>query len=345
MLVVEDDQQVRELLATYLAREGFHVSEAPSMAAGVRSLRDEFDAVITDIRLPGAGGSEMVTAVKSRWPDTQVVVITGLQEAQVAVDALNAGADRYLFKPFGMPELRAHLLDALARRDRALAERAHRPAQDAAADRRDAEVREAVLRGAHALVRAVEARDPHTAGHSVRVARYAGILADGVDADGTLLDRESLRLACELHDVGKIGVPDVVLNKESDLTDEEFQAVKAHPRVGRRILEPLLDDPLILAVTSWHHESWDGTGYPDGLAGETIPLAARIVGLADALDAMTSPRAYRPARDWHEALDLIRERADTQFDPSVIAAMEATLDRLEAAFIEERRPAMANPGA
>jgi HD-GYP domain-containing protein (c-di-GMP phosphodiesterase class II) len=250
----------------------------------------------------------------------------------VAADALNAGADRYLFKPFGMPELRAHLLDALGRRDRALAERANRPLPDPAEHERDTRVREAVLRGAHALVRAVEARDPFTAGHSERVGTYAAILADGVDPTGILVDRDSLRLACELHDVGKIGVPDVVLNKDSDLTPAEFTSVKAHPRVGRRILEPLLDDPVIVAVVSWHHEAWDGSGYPDGLAGETIPLAARVVGLADALDAMTSSRAYRPARDWDEAVGLIRERAGTQFDPAVVAAFDEVLPRLERSF-------------
>jgi putative two-component system response regulator len=334
VLVVEDDQQIRELLASYLGREGFTVTQAAGASLGVRALREEFDAVLTDIRLPGAGGSEMVTAVKSRWPATQVVVITGLHDAQVAADALNAGADRYLFKPFGMPELRSHLVDALARRDRALAERDDRRIQDPAADERDTRVREAVLRGARALVRAVEARDPYTAGHSERVARYAAILADGVDPEGELLDRASLHLACELHDVGKIGVPDVVLNKDSDLTPAEFSAVKAHPRVGRRILEPLLDDALILAVVSWHHEAWDGSGYPDGLAGDAIPLAARVVGLADALDAMTSPRAYRPARGWEETLDLIREQANGQFDPAMVAALEAHLFQLEQAFGE-----------
>jgi putative two-component system response regulator len=351
LLVVEDDRQVRELLATYLEREGFAVSQAASVALGVRALREEFDGVITDIRLPGAGGNEMVAAVKSRWPSTQVIVITGLQDAQTAADALNAGADRYLFKPFGMPELRSHLVDALVRRDRALAERAQRPPPDPAADQRDVRVREAVLRGARALVRAVEARDPFTAGHSERVSAYADILADGIDPDGELLDRDSLRLACELHDVGKIGVPDVVLNKESDLTTEEFAAVKEAPRTGRRILGPLLEDDLILAIVSWHHESWDGNGYPDGLSGETIPLGARVVGLADALDAITSPRAYRPARPWEIALTQIRERSGGQFDPAVVEVFESALGRLREAYdrltsepVTAGGPATGDPG-
>lgn len=334
VLVAEDDVQVRELLSSYLSRGGFEVTQVASLPMGVRALQNEFDVVVTDIRLPGAGGSEMVTAVKSRWPDTRVVVITGLQDAQVAVDALNAGADRFLFKPFGMPDLRAHLDEVLERRDRILAERRQPAPTDSAVGRRDAEVREAVLKGAHALVRAVEARDPYTSGHSERVAAYALLLAEAVYADDEGLDRESLRLACELHDVGKIGIPDVILNKDSDLTEAEFSNVKPHPRVGRRILEPLLDDPLILAVVGWHHEYWDGTGYPDGLAGETIPLEARVVALADALDAMTSPRAYRPARGWTEAVELIRERAGTQFDPRVVEAFEAILPRLEDAFHE-----------
>ncbi len=339
VLLVEDEPQVRNLIANYLTREGFSTDEAGTVADGVRFLRDEFDVVVTDMRLPGASGNELVTAVKARWPATQVIVITGLQDAQVAAEALNAGADRYLFKPFGMSELRGHLVDALARRDRFLNERAEKDQLTAEALARAEQAREAVLKGARALVRAVEVRDPYTRGHSGRVARYASVLAVATEGGDGLLDPDALKLACELHDVGKIGVPDAILNKEENLTSEEFDQVRKHPRTGRRILEPLLDDPVVLAVVSWHHERWDGTGYPDGLAGDAIPIAARIVAVADALDAMTSERAYRPALTWDEALAQIRELAGSQFDPSVAAVVERTESELKQIWEEQLRPA------
>lgn len=332
ILLVEDEDQVRTLIATYLSREGFSVTECRDVPAGVRALREEYDVVVTDIRLPGASGNELVAAVKSRWPASQVIVITGLQDAQVAAEALNAGADRYLFKPFGMPELRAHLVDALERRERALAERTERRLLSHEARERAQQARDAVLKGARALVRAVEVRDPYTRGHSERVSDYARVIAEALDPDHALLDRDALRLACELHDVGKIGVPDAILNKEGRLTGEEFELVRRHPRTGRRILEPLLDDETILAVVSWHHERWDGGGYPDGLAGEAIPLAARVVGLADALDAMTSSRAYRRALPWDAVVEQVNELSGIQFDPGLVELLDRALPGLRAIY-------------
>ena len=337
VLLVEDEPQVRALIASYLNKEGFAVTEAGDVIGGVRSLHEEFDVVVTDIRLPGASGNELVAAVKARWPATQVIVITGLQDAQVAAEALNAGADRYLFKPFGMPELRAHLADSLGRRDRLLAERTEKRLLTHEARARAEQAREAVLKGARALVRAVEVRDPYTRGHSERVGRYALVLAEALNNVHQRIDMDALKLACELHDVGKIGVPDAILNKEERLTPEEFQQVRKHPRTGRRILEPLLDDETVLAVVSWHHERWDGAGYPDGLTSETIPLAARLVSCADALDAMTSDRAYRQALSWEEALRQMRDLAGAQFDPGMVALVEAEAPLLRAIHEEHAR--------
>ncbi len=137
--------------------------------------------------------------------------------------------------------------------------------------------------------------------------------------------------------MGKIGVPDAILNKEGRLTTEEFQEVRKHPRTGRRILEPLLDDDTVLSVASWHHERWDGAGYPDALSAESIPLAARLVAVADALDAMTNNRAYRGALGWEEAIRQMKELAGTQFDPWMVACLERTEPQLKAIWIEHTR--------
>jgi diguanylate cyclase (GGDEF)-like protein len=346
ILLVEDEAQVRALIASYLEREGFAVIEAADASQGIRALGDEFDAIITDIQLPGAAGDEVVTAAKARWPRTQVIVITGLQDAQVAAAALKAGADRYLFKPFGMPELRSHLSDALTERESANAPPA-RAALSPAQDARARAIRASVLRGAGALVRAAELRDPHTRGHGEAVARFAAVLAPEVDPDRSVLDPALLPVACEFLDIGKIGIPDRVLNKAEALTPAERDQVREHPRTGERILEPLISEPLVLDVVRGHHERWDGGGYPEGLAGDAIPLAARVVAVADALAAMTRPRAFRPALSWAEAMEELAAGSGRQFDPRVVAAALAREERLRAEaelLAEERPPAAASEG-
>jgi len=327
VLLVEDDEAVRSTVAAYLAREGFRVSEASDVPGGLRAMTSECDLVITDIGLPGASGLDLVSALKARWPEAQVIVITGHREVEAAADAVNAGADRYLLKPFELTDLRQHVLDSLRRRDRSTAANQERDRLAMEARERAAEAREAVLRGTRALVRAVEVRDPYTLGHSERVASYAVILA-GMVGGQEVLDLDRLHLGCELHDVGKIGIPDAILNKEAPLTPEEFEQVRKHPETGRTILEPLLGDEMILAITAWHHERWDGLGYPDGLQGEAIPFPARLVALVDTLDAMTSTRAYRSRLPWNVAVSHILEQGGTQFDPGLIEAFRAAVPLL-----------------
>lgn len=344
VLVVEDDSQVRSLVSNYLSREAFEVVEAEDVPSGLERLGQEFDVVITDLRLPGPPGTELVAAVKSRWPGTQVLVITGLQDAQVAADALNAGADQYLFKPFGMPDLRRHLVEALERRERHLAERVHPTDMDETTAQREQEVRAAVEEGARALARGVEARAPFARGHGRRTGRYALCLCEGFSDPSPDPDPDAMELACAVHDVGLLRVPGAILNKEGDLDPDELRRVRTHPSVGRRLLESLLDDASILSVVSWHHERWDGKGYPDGIQGQAIPLEARIVAVADALDAMTTTRPYRETRSWDDAVAEIRSQSGRQFDPEVVAALDAREAELRAIFEEELQSTDGHPG-
>ncbi len=343
VLLVEDERPVRNLISSYLNRENFEVVEAEDAPAAARALGEEFDVVITDIRLPGASGNELVTTVKSRWPRTQALVITGYRDAGVAARALKAGADAYLFKPFGMPELQTHLKEALARRDHEVSERFDRLGLTEGANDRAEGVWEAVRNGAMALVEAVEIRDPYTRGHSGRVAELALRLAAHLPEGMGDWSRDALRLGCQVHDVGKIGVPDAILNKPDTLSEEEFALVRTHPRTSRRILEPLIGDEVVLGIATWHHERWDGEGYPDGLIGEAIPVPARVVAVADALEAMTSARAYRSRLDWDEAVEVIRSRFETHFDPALETPFEAALPELRAICLEPRPPHLAEP--
>ncbi len=335
VLVVVEDAHTRDLLASYLQTAGFTVVRAADGASAIRALAEEPAVLITDTRISDMAPQEIIRATRSRYPLAQILVLTALQEAFTAADALQAGADRYLVKPFGMPELRAHLIDALDDRNKLLRQGDRRRELSAEGKARARSARESILAGTRALVRAVEARDPYTAGSAGRVASYAETLAEHIDPEETLLPRERLRLGCELHDVGKIGVPDGVLNKEGPLDTLELAEMRKHPRIGRSILEPIIDDPLVLAITSWHHENWDGTGYPDALRGQAIPLAARVVAVADALNAITRPRAWRAARSWDDALDIVEQGSGTTFDPRVVEAALATADRLRRAGASE----------
>lgn len=338
VLVVEDDAQVRALLTSYLGRQGFYVSEAMNVASGLETMSIDYDVVISDLRLPGAPGTELVAAVKSRWPATQVLVITSLHDEKIAADALNAGADRYLLKPLAIPDLRRHLAEALEHRDLLLQDRTARRVPSPGEGNRNAPSFEAVLTAVRSLAIASEEHDRCKLGHGRRVAEYAARIADELDREEELIPRSSLRLACEIHDLGKIAVPRGVLVKVGQLDATEQAEMREHPVIGRRILERLLDDPEVLSVVLWHHERWDGTGYPDGLEGEAIPLVVRIVAVADTLDAMTCDRAYRSARSWDDAVREIRRKAGRQFDPGVVDAMERCVDDLRELFLERPEP-------
>lgn len=338
VLQVMRDEEVARTVAGYLEREGFSVRSEKDATEAIRALGEEFDAVLTDLRSPGLAGRELIQAAKSRWPATQVLVIAEAQNAHGAAEALSAGGDRYLFTPIRMRALQSLMVDLLARRDRMLEARRDR---DRLADEgRDGlvGVRLPLVRGLLSVVRAQEVRDPFTSGHGRRVADYSLALLDHMGDRGRNIDPRRLRLACLVHDVGKVEVPATILNKTGPLSPEEFDRVRAHPETGRTILTPLLGDELVLAVTGWHHERWDGSGYPDGLSGEAIPQAARIVALTVALDAMTSARAYRSGLAWEDAVRQIRDRAGSHFDPTLIEPFNAALPELRRLFLENPPP-------
>jgi len=330
-LVVEDDPQVRDLVEAYLCAEGFQVSLAGDVPSGVVALDSEFDVLVVDIRLPGLSGTELIRASKERWPATQAIVITGVHDATVAEVALRAGADGYLVKPFGMPDLRRHLAEGLKRRDRALG---RSRVMDEAGQERARLARRAALEGATALVRAAEARDPFSAQHGERVSRYADVLAAKLDPIGHELDRVALELGCRFHDVGKVGVEDRLLNKTGRLEAHERSLMEQHTTIGRSLLSPLIDDETALSVVTWHHERWDGTGYPDGLSGASIPLAARVASVTDALAAMTCARPHRPAHSWDGAIETIIQGGGTSYDPRVVDAVAGCLPELEGLYHE-----------
>ncbi|HUG40342.1 MAG TPA: HD domain-containing phosphohydrolase [Longimicrobiales bacterium] len=296
-----------------IAGDGFRVvrSEEPSEALGM--LMDE---PIGLILLDGGALTPFSERLFRQWrehrPLLEAVGIAG--SSQKPEPALVRMDCRTILKPpLDDGQLREAIRDALERR-----------ASRIAMVRGGEEVASLVLQATQALVTAVELKDAYTRGRADRVALFAGILADevgGVDAD-------RIHTAARIMDVGKTGIPESILNKTDQLTDEEFEQVKRHPVTSWEMLRHLFRDDVLLDVARHHHERWDGRGYPDGLAGKDIPLAARIVAVADSLDAMTSTRAFRQARLWSEAVDEIVQGAESRYDPEIVQRFDKAQDRL-----------------
>lgn len=327
VLLVDDDASVRTTFERYLSRVGHHVETAASVEEAREKLSSaSYDVVVTDLQMPESSGLELLAELRERWPSTRAILMSGGAQAADAAVAIERGIDRLLLKPFDLEVLRTAVEKALAERRAQSKVAQDRELFEALVRQRKTTSDLWVLRAARSLATAVEAKDAYTAGHAARVTGYSMCIAEVIGG----IDVPSFRLAGDLHDVGKIGVPDAVLNKPGRLTEEEFALVREHPSIGSRILEPLVDDPLVIGVVRWHHERWDGTGYPDGLAGKRIPLPARLLAVGDTLDAMTSSRAYRDGLPWEVAVAEIRRCSGTQFDPRVVEAFETALPRLSA---------------
>lgn len=323
--MVDDDPLVRRTLGRVLQTLGMEITEAGSAEEALEVVEREgaFPLVITDLRMPGLDGIGLLKELLERHPDTVVLVITGVAEVETAVECLKRGALDYLSKPVLVEEVRVRVNSALEKRRLELE---NRWLQKGYQERLEARIREMTRQAQEQFlgqiqmaVRMLEAKDVYTRGHSQRVAVYATGTAVQLGITGNPLDQ--IRLGGELHDIGKIGTRDVVLNKPGPLTPEEFEEIKRHVLEGEEILEPLRKDhPAVLQIVRWHHEHLDGRGFPDGLTGSSIPQPARIVSVADAFDAMTTTRAYRPPRSPAEGVEELKRCAGAQFDPKVVEA-------------------------
>lgn len=319
-VVADDEPRLRQVLCRLMRGDGFECIEAGTGVEALEVLEHTpVPLVISDLRMPQMDGLELLRHVRDRHPDTAVVMITAVADVDMAVRALTLGATDYLTKPFHLDEVRARVAQAMEKRRLRLENRGYQERLEERVSVQARRIEELFLAAIHSLVESLEVKDPYTRGHSDRVSRYSVAIASAL-----ALDDEAVRqveLGGHLHDIGKIGVREAVLNKPGPLTDEEYHHIMTHPMVGWQILSPLLGDaPTALRIVRWHHERIDGRGVPDGLAGAEIPREARIVAVADSFDAMTSSRPYRPGRrlDVDAALaELVRHR-DTQFDPQVV---------------------------
>jgi response regulator RpfG family c-di-GMP phosphodiesterase len=326
-LIVDDEPRLRQVLTHLMRSDGFNCLEATNGEEALALLeRHPVKLVLSDLRMPQMDGLELLRQTRARWPDVAVVMITAVADVDVAVSCLAIGAMDYLTKPFHLEEVRARVGQALEKRRLVLENRDYQESLQEMVTAQARRLEELFLASIQSLAEALEVKDPYTRGHSVRVSEYCVVIARELGLDAEM--QRQVGLGGHVHDIGKIGVREDVLNKPGKLTDAEYEHIMSHPVVGWRILAPLLSEtPAALNIVRSHHERFDGRGVPDRLAGTQIPLEARIAAAADAFDAMTSDRPYRP--DGLSAADAVREIvrcSGSQFDPAVVAAVVRAAD-------------------
>lgn len=325
ILIVDDEPEITEILSDLLG-DDHDCSTANSAETALGRLAEvEFELVISDITMPGMSGLEMLPRAKRVSPNTVVVMISGMQTVESAIGALRLGAFDYLMKPFDLRQVEAVVKRALEHNELIAAKQRYENHLEELVEQRTAELDQALnsLEDAYrstlkALTAALETRDSETHGHSERVVTYS--LRLGREYGLHPEQMKSLEFGSLLHDIGKIGVPDLILRKPSKLTEEEWVRMREHPLHGQQILRGIefLEGPA--RVVGQHHEKWDGSGYPLGLQGEDIDVCARIFAVADAFDAITSDRVYRRGKSYQEAADELDEWSGRQFDPKVVEA-------------------------
>jgi response regulator RpfG family c-di-GMP phosphodiesterase len=301
------------------------VDTASSGDAAISALgREQFAAVLCDIRMPGKDGFAVLRQARTLDPEVALIVVSAVDDAATAMAALRAGAIDYLTKPVDRQQLETAVAHALvereARQERtAEAIQAAVSARTAGLEREHAELRNRNVRMAEALVRAMEARDPYLRGHSQRMAEIAADIARALGLDEEMV--EAVSLAARLADVGKIGTRESVLHKPGPLTPDEYDHVQDHVRIGLEILSPLDHLGPVLDYVRDHHEHWDGSGYPRAVEREGISIGGRILTAADAYVALTSRRSYREPLGPGEALHHLRNYVGRLLDPTVFAAL------------------------
>jgi putative two-component system response regulator len=341
ILVVDDEEPIRRLLGYLLQSHGYTVA----LAGDAREARQKLDEqpyalMLCDVNMPGESGMDLVRNILGERPDTAAIMVTGLDSSVLANAALDMGAFGYIVKPFESNEVLIDVANALRRRRLEMENRRHREnledivrtrtmaLQQALEwlERSEKELRLSREETIQRLAIAAEFRDSSTAQHIQRMSHYCELLARKAGLSPERCD--IIRTASPMHDIGKIGTPDHVLLKPGKFTQEEFGVIAQHAEIGYRILSgsdaELLNVAAVIAYT--HHERFDGTGYPRGLKGEGIPIEGRIASIADAFDALTTQRVYKPAFELSHAIELMVKHRGQHFDPDLLDTFVASVD-------------------
>jgi putative two-component system response regulator len=322
ILIVDDEKTVRRSLHKCLSMNGFSCEEASNAREALAQLKNKaVELVILDIMMPGTSGSDLLPRLRKAFPDTAVVMATAVVDPDTIISCMKNGAQDYITKPFDVNQLIANIQLALQKRKLELNLKAQRQVLQGKVEEQAKELQKLFIDAVESLVGALEAKDKYTAGHSRRVTKIAIDTALALGLKGE--DLENLRWAALLHDIGKIGIDQSVQNKPGILTPMEYDYILTHCSIGPGIVEPLVNNKII-EIIRHHHDSYDGNGINQIIAGEDIPLGARILAIADSFDAMTSDRPYRAAMPVNKAIAEIKRCAGTQFDQTVVQAFLKT---------------------
>lgn len=339
VLIVDDEIYIQEVLKATLEEAGYQcacVGTAEDAQAALAS--QHFDISFTDIRMPGKSGTELLADIHTVYPDVVVIMVTAVDSAATAIDTIRAGAYDYIVKPFNLDQVLIAANRALEKRRLERANRDYQKYLEQMAEDRAAETRRLFYSMTQVLVRLLDLKIPFNSGHAVRVAELSRHLARDLrmTEDGV----RKVYLAALLHDVGMITAKDLFLTKAGALTAEERQHIREHSAMAEEVLRPIIDDEEVLDYVRHHRERYDGTGYPDGLKGQIIPLGARVIAVAEAFDAMTRIRPYRRPLSTAQAMGELRRCSTTQFDQHVVTVFEDVYGR---SFGESYQPLTPEP--
>jgi putative two-component system response regulator len=344
LLVVDDEDSIRNALRKFLVQQGYEVATAATGEEALAVLqRQRVTGILLDVNLPGINGVELVPQIMELEPTVAILMLTAVNDATSAALCMQRGAYDYLIKPIDLGHLGRAIHHALQRRHTLLeGQQINQWLKDEVTTRvterrlEQAKQERISVATLEALVNALEAKDPYLRGHSARVADLSAMVA--AEAGCNDEEVETVRTAGRLHDIGKIGIREEVLNKQGPLTEEEYEHVKQHVTVGSQILSPLVHLGDVIGFVRSHHERWDGTGYPDRLQGEATPLGARIVGAVEIYDALPTSRPYQEKMPPQVAVERMRDLVGTVLDPAVHRALEAVVaHRQTLVFLDDAR--------
>ena len=335
ILVVDDEKAIRKLLKKFLEIQG-HTCELAANAAHARELltAKTYHLVLLDLNMPGETGLDLLRSDLAEHPDTAVIMVTAVDDPSVAEACLELGAYDYITKPIELNRVLISVSNALRRRELESANRTYRESLEQMVSERTSALEDSMqklktaLRGTiHAAVLIVENRDPFTAGHQKQVAKLAGAMASEMSYSAERT--EGIYMGGLIHDLGKMSVPAEILSKPGRLTENEFNYIKEHPAVGANIIKDIEIPWQIAAMVNQHHERMDGSGYPLGLVGDQIHSDAKILAVADVVEAMMSHRPYRTGLGIEMAIDEIEQNCGILYDPEAVEACLRVLNKLE----------------
>lgn len=335
VLVIEDESAIRFMVGRWLTMAGFECYMAASCDEALAVLEmHPVQVIVSDICLPDGSGLEFLPVLRDVSPCAAIIMVTGLGDTATAIEALTHGASGYLIKPIAKETVLREVDRALARWQVTIEELCRSQVLENALAMQSWEQQCERERAIHQLVTASSFRDAETGAHIKRTGLFCEVLAETMSCPSDHV--QNIRLAAPLHDLGKIGIPDAILRKPAGLTSDEFEVMKTHTSIGWQLLRDSQWSTMQLAseIALFHHERWDGTGYPNGTRGDAIPLAARMLSIVDVYDALTHDRVYRNALDEATALDLMRQGNGTQFDPDLFVIFERSLPQLRDISLE-----------